>query len=145
MAEDAELLHAQGQRLKDLRERKGVTKDGDRVTQRVVADVIGVTERAYHDWENGSSDIKPENLKALADYYETTRDYIKYGVSRREAPDLAAALDGDGARLDRIEFTLDVVLGALEQLVGKDVLEAVRQDIEIRRGSDFSARPTRAA
>ena len=55
--------------LKLLRKRKGVT-------QQDVADFLGVNRVSYTDFENSKTNIKPEYLLKLAEYFETTIDEI---------------------------------------------------------------------
>ena len=113
MAQDAEKLSAQGSRIRQLRQAMR-TEEGKRITQPVVADAVGVTPRAYQEWEAGRGDIKPENAKALADYFGTTQEYIEYGdrvAEKRETPDLLLA--PEGSQLDRIEQKLDAILNKL--------------------------------
>lgn len=57
------------QRLKDLRE------DRD-LLQREVARQLGTSERQYSRWETGFSEIPAHHLITLADFYNTSVDYI---------------------------------------------------------------------
>jgi transcriptional regulator with XRE-family HTH domain len=79
MVRDAERLAAQGGRLKELRL-------GMRVSQETAAHNIGVSVRAYRDWEGGKGGINAEHLKAVAEYFSTTEDWIEYGEFIRERP-----------------------------------------------------------
>ena len=77
MAKDAEKLEAQGRRLAELRALA-------RVSQETAAHQIGVSVRAYREWELGRGGFNDENIKAAAKYFGTTPDYIEYGVMKRE-------------------------------------------------------------
>ena len=55
--------------LKILRSRKGVT-------QQQVADFLGINRVSYTDFENGKTNIKPEYLAKLSDYYGVSIDVI---------------------------------------------------------------------
>ena len=55
--------------LRILRKRKGVT-------QQQVADYLGVNRVSYTDFENGKTNIKPEYLNNLSDYFGVSIDVI---------------------------------------------------------------------
>jgi transcriptional regulator with XRE-family HTH domain len=57
------------QRMKDLRE------DND-LKQKEVAEVILISRSAYANYERGIRDISAEVLGVLADFYDTSVDYI---------------------------------------------------------------------
>ncbi|MGN1481891.1 helix-turn-helix domain-containing protein [Porcipelethomonas sp.] len=57
------------QRLKDLKE------DAD-LTQKDVADIIGVSINHYGKYERGETDIPFEKALKLAEYYNVSLDYI---------------------------------------------------------------------
>lgn len=56
-------------RLRDLRE------DRD-LSQREVGEAIGIPQRSYSYYERGQHVIPPEILCRLADYYNTSVDYL---------------------------------------------------------------------
>ena len=56
-------------RIRDLRE------DHD-LTQTQIADAIGITQRKYSYLETGTQQLTDEILVALADYYQTSVDYL---------------------------------------------------------------------
>lgn len=64
-------------RLKELRE-------GRRVYQRELAEVLGMSFRGYQNYETGQSEPKLATLIALADYYNVSIDYL---VGRTDDPD----------------------------------------------------------
>ena len=57
------------QRIRDLRE------DRD-LTQREIAGVLGVSQTGYSKYETGENDIPTQVLLKLADYYNTSVDYL---------------------------------------------------------------------
>ena len=57
------------QRIRDLRE------DHD-LTQRQIAEILGMKQPQYQRYEKGYRDVPAEILIRLADYYHTTTDYI---------------------------------------------------------------------
>ena len=56
-------------RLKDLRE------DGD-ITQKTLAEYLHVRQNTYSQYENGQRQIPIDLLISLADYYQTSVDYL---------------------------------------------------------------------
>lgn len=60
-------------RIKDLRE------DNDKL-QKDIAHLLGISQQYYSDYENGKRTIPISHLITLAQYYETSIDYI-VGIS----------------------------------------------------------------
>ncbi len=56
-------------RLRDLRE------DND-LLQKQIADILGIDQRVYSNYETGKREIPVHHVILLADYYGTTTDYI---------------------------------------------------------------------
>ena len=56
-------------RIRDLRE------DRD-LTQREVAQMLGMSQTGYSKYETGENDIPTAILIKLADFYQTTTDYL---------------------------------------------------------------------
>ncbi len=56
-------------RLRDLRE------DND-LKQKEIASVLGIDQRVYSNYETGKREIPVHLLVRLADYYNTSTDYI---------------------------------------------------------------------
>ena len=56
-------------RLKDLRE------DHD-LMQKEIASILGIDQRVYSNYETGKREIPTRLLVVLADYYNTSTDYI---------------------------------------------------------------------
>ena len=56
-------------RIRDLRE------DRD-LTQKQVAQMLGMSQTGYSKYETGENDIPTAILIQLADFYETTTDYL---------------------------------------------------------------------
>ena len=56
-------------RLRDLRE------DSD-ILQKDVANLLGISQQYYSEYESGKRTIPTQHLIALAKYYKTTIDYI---------------------------------------------------------------------
>lgn len=117
MAKDAAQAAAEADRIKELRERK-------RATQPEVADAIGISLRGYQAWEAGHSTPNGQNLKALAEYHETTPDYIEYGEGRARgaAPDLFGS---HGAEED-----VRVIRKLLEMMAGDAMTQAALKALE---------------
>lgn len=96
MAMELERQREVGQRIKELRGPK---------PQRVIADAVPVTLRAYGAWEAGDSGIAWDNLQRLAEIFGVTENYILYGEEEVRGPQ---------SQLDRIEAKLE----ALSKTVG---------------------------
>lgn len=56
-------------RLKELRKEK-------KLTQKELADIAEVSKRTIQNWEDGTSNIKPEKAKKLADYFGVSVGYL---------------------------------------------------------------------
>lgn len=65
-------------RLKDLRE------DSDKC-QKEIAEVLGIDQRVYSNYERGVRAIPLKHLVALADYYDVSIDYIVGRTSDKHA------------------------------------------------------------
>ena len=63
-------------RIRDLRE------DAD-ITQTELGNILNLSQRTYAYYESGQRTIPPEILIKLADYYETSVDYILGRVDER--------------------------------------------------------------
>ena len=57
------------QRLKDLREDKDLRQED-------VADILGISQTVYSRYERGFQTIPVAHLLKLADFYNTSTDYI---------------------------------------------------------------------
>ena len=65
-------------RLKELRKEK-------KLTQKELADNLGISKRTLGYWEKGEAQIKPDKAQALADYFEVSVGYLHgYGYKKRE-------------------------------------------------------------
>jgi transcriptional regulator with XRE-family HTH domain len=56
-------------RLKELREEKNIN-------QKVVADMLNISQQAYSRYETGEREPSIESLKKLAKFYKVSIDYI---------------------------------------------------------------------
>lgn len=56
-------------RIRELREDKDLT-------QKQVAEILGMSQTGYSKYETGENDIPTHILIKLADYYKTSVDYI---------------------------------------------------------------------
>ncbi len=63
-------------RIRDLREDKDLT-------QKQIAEFLGMSQTGYSKYETGENDIPTQILIKLADYYDTSTDYI---LSRTNNP-----------------------------------------------------------
>lgn len=101
-------------RLKKLRQEK-------KLTQQELADIAEVSKRTYIYWENDESQIKPDKVQTLADYFGVTEGYLlgytnnRFGVSQ-------------------IVKIIEEKLSASDSVLNKEVLESTMKIIEL---SDF--------
>ncbi len=65
------------QRLRDLRNDKDMN-------QTEIAEVLGMSQTGYSKYETGENDIPTDVLIKLADFYETSTDYILGRTNRKE-------------------------------------------------------------
>ncbi len=72
---------AQYQRIRDLRE------DHD-LTQRVLAEMLGMPQSQYNRYERGLRDIPTDILIRLADLYHTSTDYLLGRTNDMRPPEL---------------------------------------------------------
>lgn len=56
-------------RLRELQRAK-------KLTQQEIADIAEVSKRTIQNWEDGTSNIKPEKAKKLADYFGVSVGYL---------------------------------------------------------------------
>jgi transcriptional regulator with XRE-family HTH domain len=90
-------------RLRELREQRG------NPSQREVAESIGVGGRTYQSWELAQARPSYRNLRALADYYGVSVEYLLEGAI---VPDPVA----DADQLDRIERMCAEIITRLDCL-----------------------------
>ena len=54
---------------------RGLREDHD-LTQKQIAQVLGMSQTGYSKYETGENDIPTAILIKLADYYQTSTDYL---------------------------------------------------------------------
>ena len=65
-------------RLRDLREDKGLT-------QKQIAQILGMSQTGYSKYETGENDVPTAVLISLARFYSTSVDYILGETDQRES------------------------------------------------------------
>jgi transcriptional regulator with XRE-family HTH domain len=83
-----------GHRIGDLRREAG-RKRGKRITQREVAEAVGVAEGTVTAWETGKQRPEGDNLLALAELLGTAPGYLRSGRATQEAAAVEDAATGD--------------------------------------------------
>lgn len=74
-----EVMETRGDRIKRLRQARGLTLDG-------LGTILGVTGAAVHKWETGDTqNMKVETFLLLADALGTDVKYLVWGETRRPA------------------------------------------------------------
>lgn len=64
-------------RIRDMREDKDMT-------QQEIADILHVNRRTYSAYENGINSMTPETLCKIADFYNTSVDYLLDRTDEKE-------------------------------------------------------------
>ena len=64
------------QRIRDLREDKDLS-------QREIAKILGMSQTGYSKYETGENDIPTHILIKLADFYDTSVDYLLGRVDQK--------------------------------------------------------------
>ena len=54
---------------------RGLREDHD-LTQKQIAQMLGMSQTGYSKYETGENDIPTQVLIKLADFYQTTTDYL---------------------------------------------------------------------
>jgi transcriptional regulator with XRE-family HTH domain len=135
MAMEAERQREVAARIRDLR--------GPR-PQRVIADLVGVTLRAYQAWEAGGG-INWDNVQQLAEALGVTEEYLLYGRDAQAEPD-PSQLDRIEAKLDRLIEAAAMLSQLEERLRLLEAEELAREAEELARSEATStsmARPPR--
>lgn len=58
------------ERIKELRQKK------KGLTQQKLAEILGIKQNSYSDWETGKNEPSLENLVKLADLFEVSLDWL---------------------------------------------------------------------
>ena len=66
---EIQIVNRQYKRIRDLRE------DRD-LTQKQIAEILGMSQTGYSKYETGENDIPTQILIKLADFYGTSTDYL---------------------------------------------------------------------
>jgi transcriptional regulator with XRE-family HTH domain len=108
-----------GARIADARETKGLS-------QRGLAQRLGVTPATIERWESGVSDPRANRIAMLAGVLDVSLAWLLEGASRHE-PDATR-----GSRVDAVAQKLERVVRMQEEL-GRLVSEIATEVAEIRR------------
>ncbi|ABO51295.1 transcriptional regulator, XRE family [Desulforamulus reducens MI-1] len=76
-----------GERLRQLRKEKNINRED-------VANLLGVTVRSVTNYESGQRNLDPDQLIALADYYDVSMDYLT-GRSDNPKPPQTTTIDDE--------------------------------------------------
>ena len=117
-------------RLKELRKAKGVT-------QRQVAELLGVTERNYQRYEYDLVDPAASTVSKLADYFGVTTDYLLGRVNHTLDADNNINANVPPDILGRVNYTLDVD-GNINIKVPIDILNLDTVELKKKLGQEQS-------
>ena len=71
-------------KLKVFPERLRLLRNERQLTQRQMADLMGITERNYQRWEKGEVNASGTALIFLGDYFHVSADYLLGRTDNRE-------------------------------------------------------------
>lgn len=128
-----ELEHARiAKRIKQARKEAGLT-------QQQVADLLGVIQRTYQNYESQTAPRIPwDRLNDIARVTSVKVEWLLHG----DSPDLMGTLNGNGpsAQLDRIEAKLDDLLKRSDE-AGRDEADRAVQALADEGSSRPSKKP----
>lgn len=137
----AKLAEEERARQREIGERIAAHREELRLTQPVVAERVGVSLRAYQNWEAGHTRIAWPNLERLSGILQVPADQILNGAADAEPEaillptHLNEIMDAFEERLTAIEDGQAQILGLLRQLA-KAELEA-----ELSQGPPSTRQP----
>ncbi len=102
--------------LKILRKAKGLT-------QKEVADFIGISQNNYSYWENGKVKIDNGSLQKLADFFDVTVDYL---LGREEKSSPAQQESGGIVIPEKYKDVAVAFHGGADNLTQADIDDIVR-------------------
>ena len=102
--------------LKILRKAKGLT-------QKEVADFIGISQNNYSYWENGKVKIDNGSLQKLADFFDVTVDYL---LGREEKSSPAQQESGGIVIPEKYKDVAMAFHGGADNLTQADIDDIVR-------------------
>lgn len=115
-------------RLKELRQEK-------KLSQKELAENIGVHYRTLQNWENGESQIKPEKAQMLADFFGVHIGYLLgYSLSRDNMLVALAPYTIEEDSDDTFEYD---TYTALSEVLGTDKLEKIKNTISVELKNSF--------
>lgn len=110
-------------RLKELRERT-------QYTQKDVADFISITRAAYTNIENGKREPDFETLCKLAEFYNTTTDYILERSDNPSTLDKSDGITNTKKYIDLSELSKESQEDLLKQLEMLKLRDTLRENSE---------------
>ena len=115
-------------RLKELRQEK-------KLSQKELAENIGVHYRTLQNWESGESQIKPEKAQLLADFFGVHIGYLLgYSLSRDNMLVTLAPYTIEEDSDDKFEYD---TYTALSEILGTDKLEKIKNTISVELKNSF--------
>ena len=115
-------------RLKELRQEK-------KLSQKELAENIGVHYRTLQNWENGESQIKQEKAQQLAEFFGVHIGYLLgYSLSRDNMLVALAPYTIEEDSDDEFEYD---TYTALSEVLGTDKLEKIKNTISVELKNSF--------
>ena len=100
------------------------------VTQKQVAAYIGCSYQCYQKYENGSREPDFETLFLLADYFETSIDYILGRVTFNTEEEKAVGVGAHGVKLSEAEWDWLELRSEIIRTKGERGLKAITSIIK---------------
>ena len=115
-------------RLKELRQK-------NKLSQKELAENIGVHYRTLQNWESGESQIKPEKAQLLADFFGVHIGYLLgYSLSRDNMLVALAPYTIEEDSDDKFDYD---TYTELAEVLGADKLEKIKNTISVELKNSF--------
>lgn len=106
-------------RLKELRQEK-------KLSQKELAENIGVHYRTLQNWENGESQIKPEKAQQLADYFKVSVGYLLGYIDDSEVYDDEVVIEPEKGMI--LAYSMERSNKKLQEKMFKDFVTFFRDN-----------------
>ena len=104
----------------DFTERLKTLRKQANLTQKEMAEIIGISQPAYGDWERGVKKPSHENLIKIAKFYGVTTDYLLEGKNDND--------DVDSSTVDAVfRMASDGLTEYEKSLFRKDIIDYINE------------------
>lgn len=103
-------------RNQEIAERVTALRKGRHMSQKSVYEALGVSERAYQNWESGDTKPNYTSLQKLAEFFQVTEGFILEGVDDRPVIEgVPEQLDGVDEKFSELVARVQTQLDRLEE------------------------------